>query len=179
MDGAADAGTDQPKKDESKPAPNAQEPDKPFGNDQIAPRGRGSIEPAAPRPVRRPQGCPDGQGARDATGKTKEQLEQFARSFEKQKVAPGREAKDVEVKVGEQPAAKPGSNLPTVTSTKTSTDKIRSRGNIPQDAARGNNEGNRSQPPAELRDRVNGYNSRLGRIQMGSGRAAAAKPASK
>jgi hypothetical protein len=110
---------------------------------------------------------------------TKEQLAQYARKFEKPKLAPGREANDVEMKVGEQPAAKPGANLPTV-AVKTSTEQIRARGDMPRDPTRGNlNEGNRGEPPRELRDRVSGYKLRLGKMQTRTRRPADSKPATK
>jgi len=109
---------------------------------------------------------------------TKEQLEQFAKKYEKPKVGPGREAKEVEVKVGEQPAAKPGQDMPGAGVQSFTTDKIRQRGGIPQDTARGNVEGGRDTPPPEFRDRVAGYHSRLGRIRRTTPRPAAPqKPA--
>jgi hypothetical protein len=178
VDGAGDPGSESTKQDDSKPSPPAQDPDNPFGTPDIAPRG---VEQSNLTLRGLSDALKDAQATKEleeATGWSKERLEQFARKFEKQKVAPGRDGKEVEVKVGEQPAAKPGSDLPTVPTRRTQSDMIRSRGDMPHDTAAGNNEGNRSEPPKELQDRVQGYSKRLGKIQMGNGRRAPAKPAS-
>jgi hypothetical protein len=182
-DGTGDPGTDQTSEDTSKPSPPAQDADNPFGsNPDVAPRGidqsnltlRGFSD-ALKDALKDPNAAKE---LEEATHMSKAQLEQFARKYEKPNVAPGREAKDVELNVGEQPAAKPGTNLPNVTQ-RTSSTKIAGRGDMPRDTVRGNNEGNRLAPPRELQDRVHGYTRRLGKIQTGSGRAAPAKPASK
>jgi hypothetical protein len=178
VDGAGDPGTDEPGKDESTPSPPAVDPNNPFGNSDVAPRGADQSNLTLRGLSDALKDAKTAKELEDVTGKTKEFLEQYARKFEKQNIAPGREGKDVEVKVGEQPAAKPGVDLPTV-AVKTSSAQIRNRGQMPQDSVRGNNEGNRLPPPPELAGRVFGYNTRLGKIQPSTRRAAATKPASK
>jgi hypothetical protein len=176
FDGTGDPGTE-PGKDDTKPSPPAEDPNNPFGNADVAPRGADASNLTLRGLSDALKDAQIAKELEDATGKTKEQLEQFARKYEKPNVAPGREGKQVEVKVGEQQAAKPGTNLPSV-AVKSSTEKIRARGDMPQDRTRGNlNEGNRLPPPPELQDRVYGYNSRLGKMKVGSGRPAATKPA--
>jgi hypothetical protein len=159
---AGNPGGEQPK-DETKPTPPAQEPENQFGNDDVAPKG-------TPQSGLQLRGLADALKDADTlkeleerTHLSKEQLEQFARQFEKPKVAPGREAQDVEVKVGEQQAVGPGANLPGAGVKRFSTDKIRQDRQITQDQAHGLNEGNRDQPPQELRDLYYGFKSKVGR----------------
>jgi hypothetical protein len=113
----------------------------------------------------------------DATGMTKEQLEQAARAYERPQIGPGREAKEVEVTVGAQPAARPGSNLHGAGVRTFDRDKIRSDRAIPLDAARGNIEGDRDAAPREFRDRVADYKNRLARIGTTRRPAAGPRPA--
>jgi hypothetical protein len=177
-DGAGDPGSESTAKDESKPSPPAEDPNHPFGTDDVAPRGQNQSNLTIRGLTDALKDAQTAKELEDASRMTKEQLEQFARKFEKPNAAPGREAKDIEVKVGEQAAAKPGSNLPTV-AVKTSTERIRARGDMTRDPTRGNlNEGNRGEPPRELRDRVYGYKIRLNGMRPAS-RSAASKPATK
>jgi hypothetical protein len=178
VDGAGDPGSELTGKDESKPSPPAEDPNNPFGNADVAPRGADQSNLTLRGLSDALKDAQTAKELEDASHMSKSQLEQFARKYEKPNVAPGREGKEVEVKVGEQPAVKPGSNLPSVTQ-RTNTAKIASRGNMPQDTARGNNEGNRSEPPPELQARVYGYNTRLGETRMRTSRPAATKPATK
>jgi hypothetical protein len=162
-DQAGDPGSDQLPKDESKPSPPAQEPNNPFGNDDVAPAG---AEQSNLTLGRLPDALKDAATVKELeerTGMTKEQLEQFAKKYEKPKIGPGREAKDVEVKVGEQAPVAPSANLPGAGVQRFNTEKIRARGGIPQDTARGLNEGNVDQPPQELRERYFSYKSKAGR----------------
>ena len=80
----------------------------------------------------------------DRTGYSKEQLGELAKKFEKPKVGPGRDAKDVEVKVGEQAAVGPGANNPGAGVKHFSTDTMHGGRNMTQDTAHGLNEGNAS-----------------------------------
>jgi hypothetical protein len=178
QNGNAGNGNDQPAKDETKPSPPAEEPDNRFGNDDLAPPN----QPATDLTLRGlHDALKDDATARELEQRlnmTKEQLEQFAKKYEKPKVGPGREAKEVELKVGEQPAVGPAANLPGPGTIKFNTDKIRQEGGIPKDMARENIEGVRSQAPVEWRDKWASYTSKLGRIKETPGRRTAKpKPA--
>src|SRR5262249_44665973 len=150
----------------------AQEPENPPLGDDVAPKGAEQSGLSLRGLSDALKDAATAKELEDATGMTKEQLEQFARKYEKPKVAPGREGKEVEVKVGEQPAAKPRSNLPGAGVRQFNTEMIRQRGGIPQGTAHGNIEGARDVPPREFRDRAAGYNSRLARIKTPARRAA-------
>jgi hypothetical protein len=163
-----DPGSGALPKDESKESPRAEEPANPYGNDDVAPAGaeqssltlRGLNE-ALNDPARLKE-------LEERTGVSKERLEQFAKQYEKPKVAPGREAKDVEVKVGEQAPVAPGADLPGAQTKRFNLDAFRGNRGIKQDESRGLNEGNRDEPPPELKERYFNYKSRLGRASRTS-----------
>ena len=117
---AGDPGSELPPKDESKTSPPAQDVENPFGDADVAPKGAeaplGGLADAL-------KDAATAKELEERTGMTKEQIEQFVKDYEKPKVGAGREGKEVEVKVGAQPAAAPASNLPGLGTQKTSTDQ--------------------------------------------------------
>jgi hypothetical protein len=152
-------------KDESQPTPAAPEVKDPFGNDDVAPPGQEATSLTVKRIADALNDADKLKALEERSGMTKEEIEQFVRKYQKPKVAAGRDAKELEVKVGEQAPAAPGSNLPGSESRKITSDKIRSRNGIPVDQARDNNEGVRNIPPAEWLRRFSDYNSTLAREQ--------------
>jgi hypothetical protein len=116
----------------------------------------------------------------DRTGLTREQWEQYARKYEKTKSEPAGPGREIEVKPGDQPAAKPATDLPRLDRTQRfSTNSVRERGAIPQEKVRNSLvEGLRYEPPAEYRGKWEGYRSKLSRSRVTSGRPTARpKPA--
>jgi hypothetical protein len=123
----------------------------------------------------------DDQAAKDLenrTGLTREQLEQFAKKYEKPKSGPVEPGRQIEVKPGEATPAKPGENLPGFDKTQRMDSKsIRERGTMPQDTVRNMQQGISFEPPPEWRGKVAGYKSKLARSQVMPTRRAAPAPA--
>jgi hypothetical protein len=169
-----DVPGEMPDKDDSKPAPRAQEPENVPLPDDIAPAGTDQSSLQLRGLSDALKDAATAKELEDATGMSKEQLEQFVKKYEKPTLKAGREGKDVEVKVGEQAAAAPAANNPGAGVRTFTTDKIRQRG-IATDTARGNLEGARDVPPPEFRERVEGYKNRLARIKSPTRRPAKPK----
>jgi len=97
---------------------------------------------------------------------SKEQIEQFAKKFDKPPAAPSRPGRDIELKSEPgrvpnlDPSRKVGGPSPSSTFGGRSN---REAGSGVQDRQRGNAEGNRSTPPPEIRARVEAYKSSLSR----------------
>jgi hypothetical protein len=167
-------GLDPNAKDETKPTPPAAEAKDPFANDDVAPPNQAATDLTIRRLADALNDADKVKALEENTGMTKEQLEMLARKYEKPKVAPGREAREVEVKIGDQTPSGPGSNLPEPKSRRIDSTKIRTRdGAIPVDQARGNNESVRNIPPAEWLRRYSEYNSTLARQQEKSSKKTA------
>jgi hypothetical protein len=114
----------------------------------------------------------------DRTGMTREQLEQFAKKYEKPKSGPAGPGREIEVKPGEQTPVKPGENLPGFDRTQRMDSKsIRERGTMPQDTVRNMEQGWRSEPPPEWRGKVEGYKTKLARSRVTPTRRATRPPA--
>ncbi len=173
------AGIDPNAKDESKPTPPAAEAKDPFTNDDVAPANQAPTNLSLTGLSDALKDAAKVKELEYRSGLSKEQIEMLAKKYEKPKVGPGREAREVDVSVGEQAPAGPGSNLPGSESRRINSDKIRNRdGMIPVDQARDNNEGIRNVPPAEWLRRYSEYNSTLARQQeKSSKRPAKSQPA--
>ncbi len=168
-------GTSGPTTDDTKPSPPAQENQDPFG-DSVAPQG----QPQGELTLRKlADALQDDQSAKelvDRTGVSRERLEQIAKAYEKVKSSPAGPGREIEVKPGDQTPAKPGSNLPGFD--RSQRIKSMNRANqdaMPQDFLRGMNEGVRSEPPPEWRDKVQGYKSRIARSKA-TGKKRTAQP---
>jgi hypothetical protein len=99
------------------------------------------------------------------TGMSREQLEQFTEKYKKVKSAPAGPGRDIDVKAGDQIAARPSPNLPGLgASTRFTTKNLRNRGSAPQDQVRENIEGVRFKPPAELGAKWDGYRTKLAKV---------------
>jgi hypothetical protein len=178
--GAADrpgASPSEPAKDETKPSPPARDPDNPFGGEDVAPRD----QPQSDLTLRKlSDALRDDERAKELekdTGIPREQLEQFARRFQKPKAGPVGPGREIEVKPGEQAPAKAAANLPGINpAQKTSTKTLRERGFMAQDKERGINEGNRRQPPPGWEGKWEGYKSKLARTTVTSPAGSAVKP---
>ncbi len=158
--GAGDA------KDESKPSPAAPASPDAFG-DTVAPQG----QPQGELTLRKlHEALQDDQSAKlleERTGIPREQLEQFAKSYEKVKSGPAAPGRDLEVKSGEHAPVKPGANLPGFDRSQRIGTKNRSSGDtMPDDTVRGMNEIGRHEAPAEFRGRVEGYKLRMARSKV-------------
>jgi hypothetical protein len=105
---------------------------------------------------------------------TREQLEQFAKPYEKPKAGPAAPGREIEVKSGEQAPVKPGTNLQGFGSQRIGT-KNRSSGEaMPEESVGGGlNEGGRSEPPPGWRGKWEGYKTRIARSKV----AARSRPA--
>ena len=101
-----------------------------------------------------------------ATGMSREEMEQFVQKFQKDKAprnAP-RSGQEVDVKPGATTPVGPAADLPGVTpGTKLSTRNQRKRGSIVQDEIQGNLQGTRFVPPAELLPGFEAYSKTLSR----------------
>jgi hypothetical protein len=166
-------GIDPNAKDESKPTPPAAEAKDPFTNDDVAPANQAPTDLSLRGLSDVLKDAAKVKELEDRTGMSKEQIEMLARKYEKPKVGPGREAREVEVKIGEQAPAGPGSNLPVSPSRRINSTTIRNRGGIPVDKDRDNNEGIRNIPPAEWLRRNSEYHSTLAREQEKSSKKTA------
>lgn len=166
-DGGGNPGGGEPAKDESQPSPHAQEAGN-FGNDDVAPAGQAQSGLQIRGLSDALKDASQEKELEQKTGLSKERLEQIAKKYEKPNVGAGRDAKDVQVKIGEQPAVGPASNLPGAKLKQFNLDKIRGRGDIGHDTVKGLNEGNAAEPPQEFRDRYSSYKSRLGRATKAS-----------
>jgi hypothetical protein len=156
-------GSDEKPKDESKPSPRSQEPENQFADD-VAPKGQPQSDLSLRKLTDVLRDEQSTKELQDRTGLTREQLEQFARKFEKPKAGPAGPGREIEVKPGDQTPAKPAANLPGVSrTTRFSTSSIRERGFMPQDNIRDNVEGLRFQPPPELRAKWQNYQRTLGK----------------
>ncbi len=114
----------------------------------------------------------------DATGYTREQIEQFARRYEKVKSAPAGPGRNIDLKGADQTDAKPSGSFPGLDpSTRFSTKNRRDRGTAPQDQIRDNLEGIRLEPPPEWRGKFEGYKNKLARVVVP--KSAAKPPATK
>jgi hypothetical protein len=109
------------------------------------------------------------------TGMSKEELNQFVKKFEKAPKAEPGEGREIEAKPGKPQAVDP--NLKTTDlnpSTRVNSSTLREGRTVTEDSLRGNNEGARFVPPAEIRARYEAYRKSLARP---SGRRGAASPA--
>jgi hypothetical protein len=172
------AGNDEPAKDDSQPSPPAEDPKNPFGPADVAP-------PNGPQTVLSTRNITD--ALKDAStvkeledrGFTKEQIDQFTQQFKKPKLGVGRDGREVEVNVGEQPAAAPSADLPVAKNRTFTSDKIRQDKDIAKDTARGNTEGISNEAPREWREKLSNYYSTLASKDKKAAKprpAAAAKP---
>jgi len=114
----------------------------------------------------------------DATGLSRERLEQFAKKYEKPKSGPAGPGREIELKPGERDPAKPGENLPGFDrNLGTDSRTIRERGSMPQDTVRNNMQGAYVDPPPEWRGKWEGYKTKLARSNVMPKRAAQPKAA--
>ena len=165
-EGGASSGPESPKDESTKPVTTrADEPENP-GGDTVAPKN----QPQSDLFLRKlDEALQDDAKAKDLerdTGVSREQLEQFAKKYEKMKSAPAGPGRDIKVKPGEQTAAQqPSPNLPGLgSSVSFSTAARRKSGSAPQDQLRDNNEAIRLTPPAEFRGRLEGYKNKLMKV---------------
>ena len=154
-------------KDDTKPSPPAdQSPD--AGGDDVAPKNQPQTELTLRKLHDALQDDQATKRLEERTGMTREQLEQFAKAYEKPKsgtVAPGRE---LEVKTGDPAPVKPSSNNPGFGTQRIGTKNRTNSDAMPQDSIREMNEGIRSEPPPEWRGKWEGYKSRIARSQVGA-----------
>ncbi len=116
----------------------------------------------------------------DATGVTREQVEQFAKKYEKVASAPAGPGRDINVKPGEQTPAQPSADLPGLKpSTRFNSKNIRNRGTQPQDEIHDHAEGIRFEPPPEWRAKYEGFRNRLAKIVVTKGTPSATPKADK
>ena len=168
----------EPAKDDTKPSPSATEPENAPNRDDVAPKGTSQTQ----LNLRTFQDIlKDPERAKNLekdTGFNRDQLEQFARQYEKMQSAPAGPGREIEVKPGEQSDAQPSANLPGVDpKTPFTTKTVRNRGTIAQDDVRNNLEGVRFQVPSEWRAKYQGYKNKLGKVPMGKPKAQpSAKP---
>jgi len=168
-------GPSGPIKDDSKPSPPAQENQDPFG-DSVAPQGQPQGDLVLGKLADALQDAQSAKLLEERTGMSREKLEQFVKAYEKMKSSPAGPGREIEVKPGEQTPAKPGSNLPGFD--RSQRIKSTNRANqdaMPEDTLRGMNEGVRSEPPPEWRDKVQGYKSRIARSKA-TGKKRTAQP---
>jgi hypothetical protein len=112
------------------------------------------------------------------SGYTREQLEQFAKKYEKLKTGPAGPGREIEVKPGEESKpSQPSPNLPGFDRTRRSSSKnITGKGTVAQDSMRENLQGARYEPPTEFRGKWEGFKSKLGRSKATSPARSPAPP---
>jgi len=98
-----------------------------------------------------------------ATGMSRTEMEQFVKQYEKIQSGPAGPGREIEVKPGSGEAARAAPNLPGLDSRVSSTQAIKERGVTVQDDIRDNQEGVRFVPPAEFRNKLEGYKNALSR----------------
>src|SRR5439155_21002670 len=98
-------------KDDTKPSPRAQESSDPFG-DNVAPQGQPQSDLVLCNLSDALKDDKSAKDLEDATGLSRERLEQMAKPYEKPKSGPAGPGREIEVKPGERAPAKPGENLP-------------------------------------------------------------------
>ena len=153
IQGGAPTGPDSSPKDETKPqTKRADEPEN-QGGDTVAP----ASQPQGDLFLRKLQDAlHDDTKAKDlesATGYSRSQLEQFMKKYEKVASPPPGPGRNIEVKLGEKPAAKPSANLPGINpAIPFSNVTKRGPGTAPQDDVRDNLETARLEPPASSKD---------------------------
>jgi hypothetical protein len=112
----------------------------------------------------------------DATGVSRERVEQFAKKFPNMKSAPAGPGREINVKPGEQTPAQPSPDLPGLDkSTRFTNKNVRERGTMPQDETHEHSEGIRFQPPPEWRGKMEDFKNRLAKVATPK-RAASATP---
>ena len=101
-----------------------------------------------------------------ASGYSREQIEQFIRKYEKVKAAPSGPGRDINLKADDQKgAAQPSANLPGLSSsTPFSTKSRRGIGTAATDTLRDNVEAARFEPPPEMRGKWEGYKNKLMKV---------------
>ena len=100
----------------------------------------------------------------ESTGLSRDQIEQFVKKFEKSKREPSGEGRSVNADIGNDPGIDPDRKLDSrVTGPVVSGRGNRGPGAVSQDLMRDQNQGNRSQAPAEIRSRFEAYQSSISR----------------
>jgi hypothetical protein len=103
----------------------------------------------------------------DATGLSREQIEQFVKKYQKPKAGPAGPGREIDLKSNpNSDVARPSSNLPGLdSSTPFSTRSRRASSNVATDEIRDNVESVRLEPPPEMRGKWQGYKSRLEKVR--------------